>query len=358
MKVLHVITSLRTGGAEKLMVDLLPRLKSKDIENDLCIFNGETTPFYEDIKSKGIQVIDFGERNSVYSLKNIWHLRKIIKDYDIIHTHNTSPQFFAAIANIGVGKSLVTTEHSTFNRRRNWFIFRLIDRLMYNQYKKIICISDKTQSFLTNYITHIKSKAIVIPNGIDVTVFRNSDKKNIQVEGCKYSLIQVAGFRDAKDQDTTIKALKNLPQQIHLFLVGDGVRRDEIIKLINRENLQQRVHLLGISNEIPSLTKAADVVIVSSHWEGFGLAAVEGMAAAKPVIASNVDGLREVVQGAGILYPHGDVEALSMEINHLYSDKKYYYYIAEACEKRAADFDISKMVESYINIYNTILNRK
>lgn len=358
MRILHVITSMRTGGAEKLLVDLLPRLKSKNIDADLCVLNGNNTPFYEEIKSKGIKVIDFGKRNSVYNLKNIWRLRKIIRDYDIVHTHNTSPQFFVAIANIGISKTLVTTEHSTFNRRRNWNLFKFLDRLMYNQYKKIICISDKTQSLLTNYLTNIESKTIVIPNGIDLSVFRTAGKTCFEAEGCEFSLIQVAGFREAKDQDTTIKALKTLPKQIHLFLVGDGIRRDEIIKLINSENLQQRVHLLGISNEIPLLTNAADIVIISSHWEGFGLAAVEGMAAAKPVIASDVDGLREVVHGAGILFPHGNVEALTMEIMRLYSDPNHYSFIAKKCIKRATVFDISKMVESYINVYNKILNRR
>ena len=351
MKILHVITSLHTGGAEKLMVDLLPKLKAGGLEVDLCVFNGEPTPFYEEIKSKGIKVIDFGIGNSVYSVRNIWRLRRIMANYDIVHTHNTSPQYIAAIANIGLAKKLITTEHSTYNRRRRWILFRPLDRMMYSQYKYIICISPKTKEALVKYIADTEPKAIVVYNGISISAYHDAPKEYFENNKCRFSLMQVAGFRAAKDQDTLIEALKYLPEYIHLFLVGDGVRRNEIEELIEKEQLQKRVHLLGISNNIPSLIKSADIVVVSSHWEGFGLAAVEGMAAGKPVIASDVDGLREVVNGAGILFPHGDTKALAKEIMKLATDSGLYEITAKACECRAKQFDISRMAEGYENIY-------
>ena len=81
MKILHVITSLRTGGAEKLMVDLLPRMKAEGLEIDLCVFDGVRTPFYEEMEKRGVKVVPLGRH--VYSLANVVKLARLMKDYDV-----------------------------------------------------------------------------------------------------------------------------------------------------------------------------------------------------------------------------------------------------------------------------------
>ena len=139
MKILHVITSLRTGGAEKLMVDLLPRMKERGHEVDLCVFDGVRTPFYEELEHRGVKVIPLG--NSVYSPLNIGKLVKLMRGYDIVHSHNTACQYFVAIASLFVQCSIFTTEHNTSNRRRNGW-WRMLDRWMYGRYEKVICISE------------------------------------------------------------------------------------------------------------------------------------------------------------------------------------------------------------------------
>lgn len=356
MRILHVITSLRTGGAEKLMVDLLPRLKEKGHQVDLCVFNGAKTPFYKQLLTENIRIIDFGENNGVYSLGNIFQLRKLIKDYDIIHTHNTSPQLFAAISNLGVKRRLVTTEHNTTNRRRKWKGYAAVDRWMYHQYDRIISISKKTEDNLREYLGECRTSICTINNGIDISKYADvgsSDYLESLASGSR-KLIMVAGFRPQKDQDTLMRSLLYLPSDFHLFLVGDGVRGEELQHLAIENGLQERVHFLGVRTDVPNLLHAADYVVMSSHWEGFGLAAVEGMAAGKPILASDVDGLREVVKGAGLLFKVGDAKALSEEILKLEADKDYYNKVAQACQQRARDFDISKMAEGYLKVYNSL----
>jgi glycosyltransferase involved in cell wall biosynthesis len=104
---------------------------------------------------------------------------------------------------------------------------------------------------------------------------------------------------------------------------------------------------------VPELLKTSDIIVLSSHWEGFGLAAVEGMAAGKPTVASDVDGLREVVQGAGVLFPHGDAQALAQIIQQLQVDPTYYHDVAIRCYQRAQQFDIMRMVEKYEKVYES-----
>lgn len=356
MKILHVITSLRTGGAEKLMVDLLPRLRDKGHQVDLLIFDGTETPFRRDVEAAGIKVYDLGIGGSVYSPMRLLKLFPFLKKYDVVHTHNTAPQLFAAICSVLCSVVLCTTEHTTSNRRRGWRWYAAIDRWMYNRYCKVICISQKAEENLRKYIGKSKADITTINNGVDVAKYASAepsaDLETIAPGSSK--IIMVAGFRWEKDQDTLIKALKYLPQKFHLFLVGDGARRSELESLIAAEDVTSRVHLLGIRSDVAQLLHAADYIVMSSHFEGLSLSSVEGMSVGRPFLASDVDGLREVVTGAGVLFPHQDAKAFADEILRLDENPNIYNKIAESCYSRAKQFDISEMASKYAELYKSV----
>lgn len=197
-----------------------------------------------------------------------------------------------------------------------------------------------------------------INNGVDVTALHQAtpiDRKSIGSDKEKFVTVMVAGFREAKDQDTLIRAVSKLPKErFELWLVGDGARRHHLEALVDSLLLKNRVRFLGIRMDVPNILKAADVVVMSSHWEGFGLAIVEGMATLKPVVASRVDGLTQIVEGYGLLFPHEDAEALAAIILQLHDNKEYYQSVAGRCYERAKQFDISKMVEAYNEIYRKL----
>lgn len=168
MKILHVITSLRTGGAEKLLLDLLPLISSGKHQVDLVLFDGVETPFLEEAHKRGINVISFSVGRNVYNPLNILRLRALMADYDIIHTHNTAPQLFAALASVGKKTRLITTEHSTSNRRRAWKGYKIIDRWMYSRYSKVICISQIAEDILRKYLGSETNNITTIENGVDL----------------------------------------------------------------------------------------------------------------------------------------------------------------------------------------------
>lgn len=357
MKILHVITSLRTGGAEKLMVDLLPRLRNLGHEVDLCVFDGIRTPFYEALEANGISVIPLRVGGSVYDIRNIFALTTLIKKYDVIHTHNTACQMYVALANVFAGKCAVTTEHSTSNRRRKYPVMKCIDAWMYRQYQTIVTVSDIAGQNIKDYIGDVALHTMTITNGIDVNLFRNATPCWEIVDaykGCYLSII-VAGFRYEKDHTTVIKAFGLLPEQFHLLLVGDGEKRGELEALVASLGLSERVHFLGIRMDVPNLLQAADVVIMSSHREGLSLSNLEGMASGKPFIASDVEGLHEIVSGAGILFPHQDSENLALQIRKCCMDKDYAAAVGANCFVRAQKYDIAKMAEQYANLYSSML---
>lgn len=358
MKILQVITSLYTGGAEKLMLEIIPKLKEEGHQVDLLLLDGNDTPFYQEARKLKIKVYDLGKNKNVYSPFKLLKLLSFPHKYDIIHTHNTAPQFFAAISTSGKKIKLITTEHNTSNRRRDIKLFKPFDKWMYNRYEGIICISKQAEVNLREYLGSCKAEICTINNGINVRSVKEA-KPTDELEGIapnSKKIIMVAAFRWEKDQPTLIKALKYMPSHFHLFLVGDGARREELEKLINGEGLSERVHLLGIRNDVPNILHAADYIVMSSHFEGLSLSSVEGMCVNKPFLASDVDGLHDVVEGAGVLFPHGDSRTLAEEILKLDEDKEYYSKVAADCLERAKEYDIDKMVSGYLNLYNRVYN--
>lgn len=360
MRILQVITSLQIGGAEHVVVHLTKLLRQKGHTVDVVVFNGEETAFMRELEETGCRIYKFGR--GFYNLSYIPKLRRIMRGYDIIHTHNSSPQLFAAMANIGLGKTLITTEHSTNNRKREHPMFSFVDKWMYGKYAKVVTISRIAEDKLCSYLgistnqagDSLRDKITTINNGVDVNAFYHAEDLPDLAHQGKFVTVMVAGFREAKDQETVIRAIALLPDEYELWLVGDGVRRPEIESEIVKQDVTERVKLLGIRSDVPQILKSADVVVMSSHWEGLSLSNIEGMSSGKPFVASEVNGLKEVTAGYGILFPHGDARALADVIKKLHDDSEYYHKVAERCYQRALQYDIRKMVDAYEQLYDTV----
>ena len=367
MRILQVITSLEMGGAETLVVNLIPRLQALGNTVDLCVFDGKETPLTQRLREESPQTKIFALGHGVYNPLYIIKLAKIMKNYDIVHTHNSSPQLFVAIASLFSQTHLVSTEHNTSNRKRNWKWYRPIESWMYGRYDHVICISKIAEEKLREYMggewlvkSSNKYKSITtINNGIDVNAISKAEpcKELLDLKESRKSILMVAGFRKQKNQDTIIRALTLLDKEKYeLWFAGIGERMEEVKQLAFSLGVSDRVRFLGLRTDIPNVLRAADVIVMSSHWEGLSLSNVEGMSAHKPFIASDVNGLKEVTKGYGLLFPHEDAKALAEEIEHLASDEAYYNEIAERCYNRALEFDISNTVSGYADVYKNIFN--
>ena len=367
MRILQVITSLEMGGSETLVVNLIPRLQALGHTVDLCVFNGTETPLTHRLKTESPQTKIYALGHGVYNPLYILKLTKIMRNYDIIHTHNSSPQLFVAIARLFCPVKLVSTEHTTSNRKREWKWYAPIESWMYGQYNHVICISQIAEEKLREYMGGIwmeksnpKYEQIsTINNGVDVKAISNAapDNELLSLKGQRKAILMVAGFRDAKDQDTVVRSLSLLNNdKFEIWFAGVGVRQDTVKQLAGSLGVGERVRFLGLRTDIPNVLRAADIIVMSSHWEGLSLSNVEGMSAHKPFIASDVNGLKEVTKGYGILFPHEDAKALAEEINRLASEEAYYNEIAERCYNRALNFDISNTVSGYADVYKNIFN--
>ena len=362
LRILQVITSLETGGAETLVVNLIPRLQNLGHTVDLCVFNGVETPLMQKLKADSPQTKIYTLGHGVYNPFYVLRLAKIMCGYDIVHTHNSSPQLFVAIANMFVHTKIVSTEHNTSNRKRNWKWYAPVESWMYRQYEHIICISKIAETKLREYMggdwlnqeSLRYDKISTINNGVDVQAISESDPNAelLSLKKDRKAILMVAGFRNQKDQDTIVKALNILNKtKFEVWFAGIGDRMDDVKQLALSLGVANNVKFLGLRTDIPNVLKAADFIVMSSHWEGLSLSNVEGMSAHKPFIASDVNGLREVTEGYGILFPHEKADALAKEINCLADNDAYYKEVADRCYSRALEFDISKTVAGYEKVY-------
>lgn len=358
MRVLQVITSLSTGGAEKLVSDLIPLFNKEDMHCDILSLKAGKTLFKEKLV-KECEVIEL-TKGSVYNPFLIFKIIPHLKHYDLVHAHLFPVLYWVVVAKwLSLSKvKIIYTEHSTDNRRRKYLVFKALDRLFYKGIWKIAVITPEVRE---NLKTHLRrkgdSKFVLIPNGIDVKRYSVAEPypKSDFFSDSDFILIQVSSFREQKDQPTLIRALTYLPTDVKLLFAGGGPTEDYCKRLVLDSGLTDRVKFLGVRSNIPRLFKTVDVGVLSSHYEGFGLVAIEGMASGKPFLASNVPGLAGIVENYGLLFKAGNEKVLADKVLRLKNDLDFYDKTRERCQKRGAEFDIQKTANAYRSLFEQAL---
>lgn len=371
MKILHIINNLGSGGAERLIEETMPLInKIEDVTAEVLILTDKNLVFHKKLIENNIKLDVISIRKPRNPLNTVYIRNYIIKGkYDIVHAHLFPTNYWVSIASRLIIKKkpkFVTTEHSTYNNRRYKVFFRLIEKYIYSSYHTIISISNKTQSNLISWLKPKKkhlNKFNIIENGVDTDRFFNTfPYKKFEIHNTLNEhnklICMVGRFDHSKDQPTLIKAMKGLPKYVHLLLVGEGPLKKQNENLAIELNIDDRVHFLGFRSDVDRIIKTSDIVVLSSNWEGFGLAAVEGMASGKPIITSNVEGVVDIVKGYGLLFYKGDVKKLKEEIMTLLLDKDYYDDISKKCLARAQKYSIQRMIDGLIQIYYEIKNYK
>lgn len=345
MKVLHIIPSMEIGGAQKLLSDLLP-LQMKQADVTLLVFRSVKNALVDKLVEAGVKIVSLDVK-SVYDPLVIFRLKKYIKGYDVVHVHLFPALYWVAFASRGVEGKFVYTEHSTSNSRRGKRWLLPLERMVYGKYSEVISISPQTQTALNGWIGRECSREVIL-NGIDVEAFARA-ASGVQTSD---SIVMVSRFASSKDQETVIRAMSYIDPDVRLRFVGDGPLLAKNIALAESLGLSHRIDFIGAADDVAKYIAAAKVGVQSSHWEGFGLTAVEIMACGRPVVASDVPGLKQVVQDAGLLFKAGDPEELARTVNSLLGDEQLYLQTARRCAERAAEYDIKKTAEGYWRVYN------
>ncbi|MEE9220466.1 MAG: N-acetyl-alpha-D-glucosaminyl L-malate synthase BshA [candidate division NC10 bacterium] len=203
----------------------------------------------------------------------------------------------------------------------------------------------------------------VIPNFLDSARFRpgrEAEARHRFARPGERILLHLSNFRPVKRVTDVIRIFAAVRQEIpgKLLMVGDGVERTTAQHLVRELNIEKHVVFLSRQEDIPGLMKIADLFLLPSELESFGLAALEAMSCGVPVIASRVGGLPEVVEDgvSGLLYSVGDVEGMAQGSIQILADETLHDRMAQAARQRVLDhFDADQVVPQYEALYEELL---
>ncbi|MEG2748812.1 MAG: glycosyltransferase [Acinetobacter sp.] len=362
MKILYVITGLGGGGAEKVVAGLADEMSKLGHQVKIAYLKGQVIVCPENSE---IELIDLGlesVKNSKVAYKNY---KQLLKEFqpDIVHAHMVHANIFARISRIfcPIPKLVCTAHSNNEGGKGRMLAYRLTHHL-----------SDLTTNVSLSASKNFEALGAVpkhgittVYNGINLARFHKSERSDqemrvsLGLSDNDLMFLAVGRLHEAKDYPNLFHAIEILLKQddehknIHLFVVGDGDLKPELEKLLIDKKMNNQVHLLGRRNDIPQLMSAANLFVLSSSFEGFGLVVAEAMACNTFVVGTDCGGVKEVMGDMGILVPPRNsvdlAEALMRAIN-LPADEVIQNNM-KAIEHVNKNFDLQIIVEKWLELY-------
>ncbi len=369
LKVIHLVEDLKIGGAERVIADTALGLDRKKYDASVwCVTRGGETA--SELSEKGIEVKILGI-SSYHNPLNTFKMIRLLKFArpDIVHTHGYFASVIGRLAARKAGIPVILAHvHSTYweYKKRHLMIERKLSRFTH----KIICCSKAVENFVKNTEKITDNKTIVIYNGVDEERFCPlKSPTSIRAEFGMSEEAAVVGTVSSltphKGHEYLIQAaslvLNTLPSA-KFIIVGDGPLRKRLEDQAKNLDIHPAVIFTGTRKDIPEILSLMDVFVLPSHTrEGLGIAIIEAMAAERPVVATEIGGIPEVVNDGetGLLVPPGDAEALSKAIIELLRNPKKTKEMGVKGRTRVKEkFTTKKMLSEIEHVYMSLINRR
>lgn len=378
----QIVSGLGIGGGVEWVVYWLTSNLDRDRYRVIVCCLQSLGELGERLRDQGITVLVFNGRSSINLLhipRNfyvIWNLIKLLRreKVQIVHTH----EFFSgSLGRIAAKLAKIPITILMLHNKDRWkkLIHIYIDRIMANWTDKIVANSYSVKEFTILYEGLNPSNFTVVHNGIDSKRFssnlinRKTKKPELGIENSTPTLVIVGRFTTQKGHRHLIEALPAVVEKfpkLKLLIVGDDSpfdvsTKEETFHLVDTLGLMEKVVFLGERKDVPEILCAADIFVLPSLWEGFGLVIAEAMAAGIPVIASKIDGIPEVVKDGvtGILVPPKNPDALSNAIIHLLNKPNKAKAMGQAGKERVERyFTVDEMVIRWDELYQELAIKK
>ncbi len=353
MRILQIVNSIKGGGAEKLVCDLHEMYLNLGHESAVIALSGAAEgKLYH---SAGCS----SPYGPMASFRASRLFREVLPLADAVHVHLfpallTLPR---ALRRAGYSGPLFATEHSTSNRRRGTLRGRIMDSFTYRPYRRIICISEAVEQNLVSWKPSVKGRTAVIHNGIPLERYTAAERTTFHDP---VVILSAGRITEAKNLFRALEAVKILSATSAVSFVwvvaGEGPLLKEFKEKAADLVSAGFVRILGNRKDVPELMSDADILFMPSLWEGFGIAAVEAMAAGLPVVAGDVPGLREVVgPHAGLLVDPMCEGSQSDALAELLANPVKALTMGEEGRKRARCYSIEKCAEEHLELFREAL---
>lgn len=368
LRILTVIETLGVGGAERGLVDLLPVLAGRGHACEVAVLHGPLD-LRTELSAKGLTTHDLGLRHRWDMERGIRRLSRLSRRFDVVHAH----LFFAGVY-VGLGPNRrvrprrVVTFHNlgytTFPVNSPWRrARRAIDRRAMLRMDVRIAVSSAVARHYERNLRlpaiSVVHNAVPLPDAVDSCTraavekrFQPTARPTIMAAG---RLIAEKGHADLLHAASLLVAAG---MDVAVVIAGEGPRRHELNQLVGELGLSTRVSMPGVLDRatLNALTQASSVFVQPSTHEGFPLAPAEAMAAGRPVVASDVGGIPELIEDGvtGLLVPPRDPTTLASALGRVLADRGLARSLGHAARARICDrFSLDHQADQLLTLYQS-----
>jgi len=360
-RVIHIISSLSHGGAEKLAMELAKLQVAAGLNVSICYLNSAQTlgndvsieqEFLRDLNKLGITTIALDEpKRASYWRTRTRNLKRATAEFnaEIIHTHLGRGLMLLLLANIRV--PTIMTIHSMYVGFPN-ILFKFFRSLNVTYVAVSTPIADKFKGLVRNQIS-------IIFNGINAEKFRVRELSHSQLQN-HFQFVAVGRVLPPKNYPLLLEALsmlaKNSISMVHpwkMKIAGDGALLEEMRARVKDLNLTDFVEFLGGCDDVPSLLHNSDAFVMSSDYEGMPMAMLEAMSVGLPVVSTNFIGISDVVSNheSALISDVGSAEHLAANMARILSSPDLCQSLASSAQDNAKKFTIQATHQQYLEVY-------
>lgn len=367
-KILFLQTKLIIDGPGIVVKNIIEHLDtSLFIPIVGCMYEGGELEIW--YKKKKTKTVNFNMRGPLRGWLDIFALKRIVRflkdeKIDLVHTHLIRADIYGRLASVLCNLPVITTIHNTESHHVSKKVFdsivRYIDKKTIGYCDKIIVVSKALRNFLCHLYRIPESEVGVVYNGIEIhNKTETVDKTKLGITDDSAIVCTVARLHKQKGIPVLVRAIDAVIKKgfkVTAVVVGDGPLKYEISTLI--KSLNAPVVLAGFQHDVTPFLRAADIFVLPSLWEGFGLVLIEAMSFSKPVVATNVGGIPEIVSDGlvGFICNPNDPESLADAIIKLIKNPSLRDEMGKEGKKRVETFFTAKiMSKRYQEIYRNIL---
>jgi len=369
VRILYVIDNLEFGGGERVFLQLASGLKERYQIFVAANTGGKLT---NELKKLGIEFFPIDMTRQI-ACKPIRQIKHIVRHHeiDVVHSQGARADFFARVAGRIADAShilcTVAMPVEGFNvgpiRKR---IYRLLDQLSGHFVERFIVVSDSLKRTLTEERRIPHQRVVRIYNGIEVDQYRPDLKENASrnqwgippaapLIGAIGRMVWQKGF---KYLIRAVPEILEVVPEARFLLVGEGPLRSDLEDLVRKLNVSDRITFTGFRSDIQNLISTIDILVVPSLLEGFPMITLEAMAMARPVVATQIQGITEQIMDGkeGVLIPPRNTDALASAVTQIITDRELSSRLGMAARKRVeSSFSVRKMVRETEKVYLSLL---